>query len=138
MRSSEEFKRQIRHNAQEIARLHARIRETYALRATHGNKPWEDACREMHARYDSLVFPGGYDDDLLKRLASGERNTVEAALCFLEVRPYFFRSGYLWKDLLRMAKRAPMNKQHAARLAAIVQGYADYRARRRALRPPQS
>ena len=27
-------------------------------------------------------------------------NTVEAAICFLECRPYFFRSGYMFKDIL--------------------------------------
>ena len=134
MRDSEELRRQIRENAQEITRLHARLHATFEQRETHGPQPWQDACNELHARYDSLAFPGGYDDDLLKRIASGERNTVEAALCFLEVRPYFFRSGYMWKDILRMAKRAPMNAPHAARLAAIVQAYADYRARRRAAR----
>lgn len=134
MRDSEELRRQIRTNAQEIVRLHARVGETFAQRDTHGRQPWEDACREFHARYDSLALPGGYDDALLGRLASGERNAVETVLCFLEVRPYFFRSGYLWKDLLRKAKRAPMNAQHAARLAAIVQGYAEYRARRLAAR----
>lgn len=135
MRDSEELRRQIRANAQEIARLQARVDAAFAQRETHGPQAWRDACDEFDARYDSLAFPGGYDDDLLKRLASGERNTVEAALCFLEVRPHFFRSGYMWKDILRMAKRAPMNTLHAARLAVIVQGYADYRARRRAQRP---
>lgn len=132
MRDSEALRRQIRENAREIARLHARVHETFAQRATHGRQPWEDACREIHARYERLALPGGYDDAMLRRLASGERNAVETVLCFLEVRPYFFRSGYMWKDLLRKAKRAPMNSQHAARLAAIVQGYAAYRARLRA------
>ena len=134
MRDSEALRQQIRANAQELNRLQARASEAYAQRDTHGHQPWQAACDEFHARYDSLALPGGYDDDTLKRLVHGERNTVEAVLCFLEVRPYFFRSGYLWKDLLRKAKRAPMNAAHAARLAAIVQSYADYRARRLAAR----
>lgn len=134
MRTSEALKQQVRENALEIERLRARLKTAYAQRHTHGHQPWDDACRELHARYDELAFPGGYGDAVFKRLATGERNTVEAVLCFLEVRPYFFRSGYMWKDLLRKAKRAPLSPQQIERLAVVVRGYEAFRARRIAAR----
>ena len=130
MRDSEETRQRIRENADEIVRLRARADAMYAQRATHGDEAWRDACDEFHARYDALAFPGGYDTDLFRRLDAGERNTVEAVLCFLEVRPYFFRSGYMWKELLRRAKRVPLDAQRAERLATVVRNYAEYRARR--------
>ena len=83
----------------------------------------------MHA-YDALAFPGGYSS-ALERIAAGEPEAIEAALAFLEIRPYFFRSGYMYKDLLRKTKRAPLSDAQARRFVRIVQAYADYRARRR-------
>jgi hypothetical protein len=44
---------------------------------------------------------------------------MEAAICFLECRPYFFRSGYMFKDILRRCRRAPLSSKQAARLKTI-------------------
>jgi hypothetical protein len=118
-------------NAEEIRRLSARIDETVRLRdrGPEHHRNWELACQAFHSRYDALAFPGGYTG-ALERIAAGEPNATEAALCFLEARPFFFRSGYMYKDILRMAKRAALPKPQAARLASIVAGYAQYRAKR--------
>ena len=40
---------------------------------------------------------------------------IEIALCFLEVRPYFFRSGYHWKTILQKCKRAPISGEQSER-----------------------
>jgi len=95
---------------------------------------WKAACDAFHARYDALAFPGGYGD-ALERIAASEPAAVDAALCFLEVRPFFFRSGYMYKDILRKVKRAALNKEQGARLASIVAAYEQYRAERRRLHP---
>jgi hypothetical protein len=55
---------------------------------------------------------------------------MEAALCFLEVRPYFFRSGYMFKDILRKSRWAPLSPEQAARHGAIVAGLAEWRRRK--------
>jgi hypothetical protein len=39
---------------------------------------------------------------------SGLTEAIEIAIQFLEVDPYFFRSGYIKTDLLRRLKRAPL------------------------------
>ena len=90
---------------------------------------WESACREFHDRYDLLAFPGGYEG-ALERIVAGEPEAMDAAICFLEVRPYFFRSGYMYKDILRKIKRAPLSKRQADRVAAIIQTYEAYRVQR--------
>jgi hypothetical protein len=109
-------------NAAEIARLHARVHETARSRGTGAREleEWRRACAEFHARYNELAFPGGYDG-ASARILAGDPLSVEAAICFLEVRPYFFRSGYMYKDLLRKVKRAPLSTEQAGRLQLIVE-----------------
>jgi hypothetical protein len=118
-------------NAEEICRLNARIHETVRVRfrSVEEGCEWQRACQEFHSRYDELAFPGGYAD-ALQRIAAGEPDAVEAALCFLEVRQYFFRSGYMFKDILRKAKRAPLSKPQSDRLASIVAAYEQYHVQR--------
>jgi hypothetical protein len=86
------------------------------------------ACAEFHARYKLLCLPGGWDDGFYGRILEGEPDAVERALCFLEVRPYFFRSGYMWKDILQKCKRAPMGVEHAARFAALLERIREWKA----------
>ncbi len=129
---TERLKESMLANAEELRRLHARIHETVKLRnrGAECHREWQVACEIFHARYDQLAFPGGYGG-ALERIAASEPDAVEAALCFLELRPYFFRSGYMYKDILRKTKRAVLTKTQAARLAHIVAAYQQYRAQRR-------
>ena len=52
---------------------------------------------------------------------------MEAAVCFLEVRPYFFRSGYMWKDIFRRCRRAPLPLDLATRFKAIEERFVAWR-----------
>jgi hypothetical protein len=103
-------------SAREIERLKSRIDSTYG-RATRDE--WREACKEFHARYDGLAFPGGYEA-ALRRLVEGDQTAIDAALTFLEVRPYFFRSGFMFSELLRKVKRAPLSPDQISRLQSIV------------------
>jgi hypothetical protein len=125
------LKRQILENTTEIVRLHARIKQTLPFRGTSPAKrrEWEQACAEFHQRYAGLAFPGGYGG-ALERITSGDPETMEAAICFLECRPYFFRSGYMFKDILRRCRRAPLSPPQAARLKVMEQKLAEWRKRK--------
>jgi hypothetical protein len=127
----ERLKESMLANAEEIRRLNARIDETVRLRdrSPEDHRIWELACQAFHSRYDALAFPGGYAG-ALERIAAGEPGAIEAALCFLEVRPYFFRSGYMYKDILRKTKHAALSKPQMARFASVVAAYEQYRAQR--------
>jgi hypothetical protein len=122
------LKQRIRENEAEIVRLHSRIHMTFAHRPKNPDKrrEWEQACAEFHARYDGLAFPGGYSG-ALKRISSGDPEAMEAAICFLECRPYFFRSGYMFKDILRRCRRAPLSVEQVARLKTIEEKLARWR-----------
>jgi hypothetical protein len=126
--NSERIKERIRESAAEIVRLHSRIHETLPERGKNAQKrqEWEKACSEFHARYTQLAFPGGYDG-AFERISSGDPESMESAICFLECRPYFFRSGYMFKDILRRCRRAPLSAQQAARLKVIEEKLEQWR-----------
>jgi hypothetical protein len=132
--NSERIKQQLRENAAEIVRLNLRIKETYAQRSKSSEKmrEWKQACAEFHARYAGLAFPGGGKGDVLQRILRGEPEAMEAAICFLEVRPFFFRSGYMFKDILRKCRRAPLSPDHAARMGIIEKRLLEWRERKAA------
>jgi hypothetical protein len=122
------MKELIERNAEEIRRLHGRIHETVRLRdkSAEQKERWQRACAEFHARYDALAFPGGYNG-AMDRILSGDLEAIEAALCFVEVRPYFFRSGYMFKALLPKLKRAPLSAAQSSRLQAVLSAYEAWR-----------
>ena len=126
---SDRLKLLIKSNGEEIARLHARVHETFAQRdrGPDKRKEWERACEIFHSRYNELAFPGGFND-ALERIAAGEAEAMEAAICFLELRPYFFRSGYMFESILRRAKRAPLSREQTTRLQHVLQALAAWRA----------
>jgi hypothetical protein len=85
------------------------IAMTMSRAADAGLRPVGD----FHARYDVLAFPGGYIG-ALDRIVDGDAYTVEAAICFLEVRPCFLRSRYMFEDLVRKCRRAVLNANQAS------------------------
>ena len=127
-------------NAAEVTRLHSRIHETFEHRykTPEQTKRWERACAEFHARYDSLSFPGGYST-ARERIVAGDLYAIEAALCFVELRPYFFRSGYMFKELLPKLKKANLSSEQVERLDRVLSAYAKWRQERQGnLRPNTS
>ena len=96
------YTNEILRNADSINRLRDKIQETFELRDKneHSNKEWRKACSEFHEKYSDLAFPGGLDG-AYERILHGDQKAMEAAICFVECRPYFFRSGYMFKDILR-------------------------------------
>jgi len=118
-------------NAAEIERLQCRVHESVKHRDEGEAKrlEWEEACAEFHARYDALAFPGGFSG-AYERIATGDSDTIDTALTFLEVRPCFFRSGYMWKDILRKCKRAPMSAEQSKRLALLLARYGEWKHQR--------
>jgi hypothetical protein len=119
----------IQANAQRVREMHALILATFMKRSTPaGRDVWERACAEFHASYDTLAFPGGYESGL-RRISEGDAEAIEAALVFLELRPYFFRSGYMREKLLRRLKHVPFNHSQAQRFAAVLEAQRRWRAK---------
>ncbi len=121
----------IRENEKLINQLHSRIHETYKYRDANDHKyrEWKSACHEFHSKYDELAFPGGFEG-AYERILNGDSQAIEAALCFIEIRPYFFRSGYIYKDLLRKLARAQLESNDLSRYMNVKEAYVEYRANR--------
>jgi hypothetical protein len=126
----------IARNAEEINRLHYRIKETFRLRAQSDSarQQLQEACAEFHARYDLLAFPGGLNEEtFFDQLGKSDPVITEWALCFLELRPYFFRSGYVWQKLLRRLKHVPLSEQQQRRFSDVIRSYGEWKAQKQKL-----
>jgi hypothetical protein len=129
---SERIKQLMLDNAAVLRQLHRRVRE--AADARSGGpvevKAWVEAARDYHDRYNDLAMPGGYDS-VLQGLETSDSGAIDLALCFVELRPYFFRSGYMYTLLMRRLKKCVMNEEQAMRHARVVERAAAWRRRKR-------
>ena len=121
----------IRHNPKTITELHQRVHERVRDRdkSDADRDLWRAACSEFHSRYDSLAFIGGAST-ARDRIRAGDTTAIEYALCFIEVRPYFFRSGYMYNDFLRVLRNAELSRQQRDRYNRIYDAYREYRRKR--------
>lgn len=117
----------IQQNSHEINRLLARInalaQERHASPAQRA--AWQAACEEFYARYDGLCFPGGAA--MLERVRGGDPAAIEAAVQFLLVDPYHFRSGYLKERLWRWLARQTLSASARNRLERAALAYLERR-----------
>lgn len=118
-------------NAAEICRLQAAIQHSLQdrHRCPQVNDAWKRACEIFHERYDRLAFPGGAAG-AIERILRGDADAVESAVCFAELRPYFFRSGYFLKKVIRKLKCAPLTENQRLRLDVVIRRQADWKARK--------
>lgn len=127
------IKRMIIENANEIARMHKAMHDAHARRdeSDEARYKWIATAAEFHKRYEGLAFPAGYEG-ALDRIIAGDAYAMESGLCFLEVRPFFFRSGYMFKDILRKLRKAPLSKDQRERLKAVETALSQWRQKKAA------
>ena len=130
--SADRIKQLMSDNAAALRHLHRRVHETAAVRDQGPTelKAWVEACRDFHNRYNDLAFPGGYHT-VLQALQSSDAGAIDLALCFVESRPYFFRSGYMHTRLMRRLKKCAMNDEQATRYARVVERAAAWRQKKK-------
>ena len=66
-----------------------------------------------------------------ERLRAGDEQAIEYAIAFLEVRPYFFRPGYMYKDFMRVLRNCPLSVDQRKRYNQVRENYLVYRKKRR-------
>ena len=110
----------IRKDSATFAALHKQVNATFLHRdeSARGRWAWEQACDQLH-KFNSpmfeLVSHAG-----LTRLSAGDPEMVERAICFLEVDPFHFRSGYNKAVLIRRLKRISLSASQQSRLRGVV------------------
>lgn len=118
--------RHILRNSEELNRLTSRI-DALACERPRSEAHLE-ACREFHARFDTLCFPGG--DALFNRVRQHDPQALDAAIAFLLADPIHFRSGYLKEYLWRWLPHCPLTDTARTRLELAALGYLDRPVRR--------
>lgn len=84
---------------------------------------------EFRTQYDALAFIGGVST-ARDRIRAGDAQAIEYTLCFIEVRPYFFRSGYMFKDFLRVLRNVELSPTQQTRYDRVCDAYQQYRQRK--------
>jgi hypothetical protein len=132
MTESIDNKPAIEKSTAEIVRLHRRVHELVGERdkSQEARQAWSDACAEFRRRYDELAFPGGVDS-AIRRMRSGNQVAIGYALDFIELRPYFFRSGYMYNHFLRVLRNCDLTPQQRDRYGSVHARYLEYRRQRR-------
>lgn len=123
------WKALINRNAAMIRKLKHRFDEAYKHRSEGPEQAAAcDEAREAFQRqYGELAVPNcGYYRLAREKLRAGDPHVLEWALCFLECRPYFDRSGFMYKDLMRVLKNVPMGAGARSRFERMRQRYLDF------------
>jgi len=110
--------------------LHQRIHSTFAKRheSARAWKEWEEATSAWHARRypTEKLWEAGF----LADLRASRRSAIEDAILYLEVDPWYFRSGYLKTRLIRGLKSADLTSRDRRRLVNVVWNVAAGKNRR--------
>ena len=126
------LRQKIQTNAAKISELRQRVLETCTFRddGPEQKAEWKQACSEFHEQYQNLAFPGG-TFDARHRMRAGDEEAIEYAIAFLEVRPFFFRSGYMYQEYMRVLRNCPLSDAQRQRYDRIRAKYLAYRQTRR-------
>jgi hypothetical protein len=121
---------QARENAERLRVAHARIGETFRFRSESptGRAAWEAACTHFHSHFDEWFFPGG--DAAWSAFLTGQNESTELALIFLEVDQATFRSGYHKEIVWNRLNRRPLTPEEQGRLEEVALSYLHRRLRR--------
>lgn len=97
-----------------------RINETCEKRdeSKAGFEEWEKACSEWHQSEHAVDYL--WEDETRERLRNGNSDVVEDVLLFLEVDPWYFRSGYLKERLLDALRQVQLTERNQARIRKIL------------------
>jgi len=99
----------IKENSAALSKLDIALRA--ATKNRHKNpEAYLKALADFKEAYNRLAFPGGLDHGF-QRLNEHDPNTIETAIAYLIVDPYFFRSGYIKRDILKILKKAPLTQE---------------------------
>lgn len=118
--------RHILRNSEELNRLTSRVNAL--ARERPRSEAHSEACREFHARFDTLVFPGGAA--LFNRVRQHDPQALDAAIAFLLADPIHFRSGYLKEYLWRWLVHCPLTGSMRSQLEHAALRYLDRKASR--------
>jgi len=108
-------RRQIAEATTRLAALNRRFCETVEQRSDD----YASARDAFFNLFDQLAFPGGLAKRL-QELSQQNPEAVEDSICFLEVDPSFFRSGYIKEKILHRLRHCPITPGQHKRLMQCI------------------
>jgi hypothetical protein len=108
-------RQEIAESTRRLAGLNRRLDEA----AQQQSDEYASARSAFLGLYDHLAFPGGLAQKL-QALTEQHPEAVEDAICFLEVDPWFFGSGYIKERILHNLKRCSMTETQHERLMQCI------------------
>ena len=123
------FRYLIARHEKEYSKFRALVRETFELR-DRSELAWRDwqlaakRFREYHSEVDDLV------DRCLEKGIDSDQELRTFAFCFVELDPYYHRSGYTLERLLRQIKRLRLSEAEKLLIQELILKRIDTKARR--------
>jgi hypothetical protein len=101
--------------------LHDEVSRSIVLRDLGKRKfyqRWKDACNASQRSESPL--DKFWSSEFKLSVKSGNRESINELITYLEVDPYYFRSGYLKGRLVRYLKNCPRTEEDNRRLRGII------------------
>jgi hypothetical protein len=108
-------RREIAEHTARLAALDRRFKEAVEQRSDD----YASSRDAFFNLYDQLAFPGGLTKRL-HELSQQNPEAVEDAICFLEVDPNYFRSGYIKERILHRLKHCRISAGQRTRLMQCI------------------
>ncbi len=104
-----------------LGELHAQVHQTllHRDRDAKSRSEWELACTAFHSYVSRMDY---HIERACKNVRYNEKQLLEFVVCFLEVDPWFYRSGYLKEVFLTRLKRSDLNDAIKERLRIVLAG----------------
>ena len=118
------YKTLIEKNTIEINRLRKRINDSFNVK--NQKDDWRQASIDFFEQYHKLCFWNGVYD-YRNEIRNDNLEAIEYYICFIELRPYFFRSGYMYNDLMRVFKNINLTTDHKRRYNSIRARYLEFK-----------
>ncbi|NVJ65570.1 MAG: hypothetical protein HWE16_03715 [Gammaproteobacteria bacterium] len=98
---------------------HKNVHVTYKDRKNSRSamEQWNRACEIWHSYRSELDH---YLDRVFKDFKINDKEIKEFVITFLELNPWFFRSGYIKADLLIRIKRSYLTEEDKKRLRVVL------------------
>ena len=117
---SKSAQNEIREAVRDFHDLQSQIKAALPERSKspQGLKAWQDACVAWHNH--TSILATFWQKEYLSAVESGDPESVDLAISFVEVNPYYFRSGYMKDRLFRRLRRSKLSEDQRQRLLSAI------------------
>ena len=106
----------IQREAKVIAELHQNIHITFKNRS-NDRETWSRACEKFHSYVSSMSV---FIDRVYNEKEFQDEEIIEFGITYLELDPFYFRSGYIKEEILTKIKRSRLSKKQIKRLRSVL------------------